>query len=332
MREALLTQLQEQLETAPDTYERKPCTSQLESMSIDADGGTGNKLYALAQSDQGGYESLSVYNYDDSPVNLIEYTSEQNGFSKSMGYFGTKEEFEQDPYIGTGSIPDLTITQEYAKAQAEDLINALGVENMTCYSANMLYGGSDDKTADQLEYLNPRKCVWFLRYTRCVDNVPVTYTAWDCMKVEEDTQSAPWSYESMTFAIDDTGIVGFSWHSPYVMNDIVTQNCNLISFDEATNIFETMSMAVNAWDGISAGSPNLTAVDIKVDHIQFGLTRVTEENKRDSGLLVPVWDFFGTKTYISEVDGQTTTFDEGPIPILTINAIDGSIINRSLGY
>ena len=331
MRETLLTQLQEQLETAPDSYERIPSTGQFEPMSIEADGGTGNKLYALAQSDQGGYESLRVYNYDDT-VNFIEYTSEQNGFSKDMGYFGTKEEVEQDMYTGTGSVPDVTITQEDVEARAEELINALGVENMMCYSVDKLYGGSYDKTADQLEYLNPRKCVWFLRYTRSVDNVLVTYTVWDCMKVEEESQSAPWSYESMTFAVDDTGIVGFSWHSPYVMNDIVTQDSNLKSFDEITDVFETMSMAVNAWDGISASNPNLTAVDIKVDHIQFGLTRVTEQNKRDSGLLVPVWDFFGTMTYISEIDGQTKTMDNGTIPILTINAIDGSIIDRSLGY
>ena len=331
MREALLTQLQEQLETAPDTYERIPSAGQLEPMDIETDGGTGNKLYALAQSDQGGYESLRVYNYDDN-VNFIEYTSGKNGFSKDMGYFDTKEDIDQDPYTKDEDIPDVTITQKDAESQAEELINALGVENMMCYSADKMYGGSYDKTAGQLEYLNPRKCVWFLRYTRSVDNVLVTYTVWDCMKVEEDAQSAPWSYEDMTFAIDDTGIIGFSWHSPYVMGDIVTQDSNLISFDEVTDIFETMSMAVNAWDGISASNPNLTAVDIKVDHIQFGLTRVTERNKRNSGLLVPVWDFFGTMTYISEIDGQTKTIDNGPIPILTINAIDGSIINRSLGY
>ena len=73
-------------------------------------------------------------------------------------------------------------------------------------------------------------------------------------------------------------------------------------------------------------------MDIKVDHIKFGLTRITEASKRDSGLLVPVWDFFGTSTQIIEVDGQTKEYPDGPIPILTINAIDGSVINRSLGY
>ena len=138
--------------------------------------------------------------------------------------------------------------------------------------------------------------------------------------------------EDMTFAIDDSGFVGFTWRSPYAVSDTVTQNANLISFDDVTDVFETMSMAVHAWDGYAEGSPNLKAVDIKVDHIEFGLTRITEENKRDSGLLIPVWDFFGTTTQIIEQNGQTREFSDGPIPILTINAIDGSVINRSLGY
>ncbi len=333
--DAVLAQLQEQLETAPETNERIPITGQLEPMDPEIDFDSGNKLYALAQSDQGGYESLSIYNYKDYPGNTIDYTSEKNGFSRNMGYFMTKEAMELSSYTGIESIesiPDATISQEDAKAQAEALISALGVENMMCDEADKMYGGSYEMMVDGSEYINPRKCVWFLRYSRSVDNVPVTYTVYDCMKVEENNQSAPWSYEDMTFAIDDTGIVGFSWRSPYTAAETITQNANLISFDDVTDVFETMSMAVHAWDGYAQGSPNLKAVNITVDHIKFGLARITEQNKRDSGLLVPVWDFFGTATQIFDQNGQEKRYGDGHIPILTINAIDGSIINRSLGY
>lgn len=333
--EAVLAQLQEQLEAAPETNERIPNKGKLVPMDPKIDFDSGNRLYALAQSDQGGYESLKIFNYKDYPSNTVDYTSEKNGFSTDMGYFMTKEAIEQSSHSGIESIesiPDVTISQEDAKAQAEALISALGVENLMCDEADKMYGGSYEMTVDGSEYINPRKSVWFLRYSRSVNNVPVTYTVWDCMKVEEDNQSAPWSYEDMTFAIDDTGIVGFSWRSPYTAAETVTQNANLISFDDVTDVFETMSMAVHAWDGYAQGSPNLKSVDITVDHIKFGLTRITEQNKRDSGLLVPVWDFFGTATQIFDQNGQEIRYGDGPIPILTINAIDGSIINRSLGY
>ena len=98
------------------------------------------------------------------------------------------------------------------------------------------------------------------------------------------------------------------------------------------NVFDTMALVVNAWEGYADGNPKLACIDIQVDQIRFGLTRVTEQNKRNSGLMVPCWDFFGTVTYAMESDGQTKLYEDGPVPILTINAIDGSIINRSLGY
>ena len=339
-REYILADLQAQLETAPDVSEKIPSDGKLIPMDMDTDFAEGEKLYALAQSEAGGYESLAVYNYNDT-VNLLEYTSEQNGFSRDMGYFTTREQIEAAESMGytpgissqeIADIPDITITEEQARQQAEELIATLGIEGLACYSADKAYGGSYDMTADQTAYVNPRKCVWFLRYMRTVNGVPITYTPWDCMKVEEDTQTTPWGYEDMTFAIDDSGIVGFTWRSPYNITDTVTENCNLASFDDIIHIFDTMSLAVNAWEGFSEYNPNLIGIEIEVDEIRFGLTRVTEQDKRDSGLLVPCWDFMGTTTQVIEANGQTKRFGDGPIPILTVNAIDGSIINRSLGY
>jgi len=153
-----------------------------------------------------------------------------------------------------------------------------------------------------------------------------------CIKIEDEAQSAPWSYEDMTFAIDDSGIVGFRWSSPYQFTEVVTENSNLLPFQDITDVFDTMSLVVNAWDGLAQGSPALRGIEINVDEIRLGLTRVTEQDKRDSGLLIPVWDFFGTMTYLYESNGQTQKMDVGPIPILTVNAIDGSVINRNLGY
>lgn len=338
--DAYLNELNEQLKTAPDTAEKIPSTGKLAPMTLETDYATGEKLYALAQSEEGGYESLGVYNYDDN-ANFLNYTSEKNAFSKDMGYFITKEMIEQaeasgyKPYVTAAEaeqIPDIAITSEQAQEKAEALIAALGLENMACYSVEKAYGGSADQTMDQSTYVNPRKCVWFLRYARSVNGIPVTYTVWDCIKVEEDAQSAPWAYEDITFAIDDTGIVGFSWRSPYHIADTVTENSNLLSFSDIMSVFDTMSLAVNAWDGFALGNPNLTGIEIHVDQIRLGLTRITEQNKRDSGLLVPVWDFMGTVTYINETNGQTQKFMDGPVPVLTVNAIDGSIINRSLGY
>lgn len=333
-------QLQEDLKTAPEQSVKTPITSKFTAINPDDGGGEG--LYALSQPASDMFQNFQAYNYSDG-TSFLRFSSEKSAFSKtSLAYFESKEAIEAALNQGLQSlmtqdqldaIPDLKITQEDAKKTADDIVASLGLNGqLVCISEDKEYGGGADMTADMSAYVNPRRCVWFLRYARSVNGVPVTYTTWDCMKVEKDNQAAPWSYEDMTIAIDDSGVAYFDWGSPYKMADVVTQNSNVMSFKDAMNVFDTMGLVVNAWDGISDGSPNLKSVDIKIDHIQFGLTRITEQNKRDAGLLVPCWDFFGTMTYISEVNGKTQKMDDGPIPILTVNAIDGSIINRSLGY
>ena len=64
-------------------------------------------------------------------------------------------------------------------------------------------------------------------------------------------------------------------------------------------------------------------------------TRIYEPSKdAHTGLLVPVWDFFGTRKTETEYDGESysDTTDYPTWSYLTINAVDGSIIDRSLGY
>lgn len=338
MMQYILQELQEDLKTAPEQSVKTPITSAF--TPIDPDAGGGQELFALSQSAE-AYQTFHAYNYSDG-ISFLRFSSEKNTFSKTLlANFYTRESIETAISTGVYSpmteeelsaIPDLKITREDAVKTANELVTALGLSDLVCVSAEKLVGGGSDRTADQNAYLNPRRCVWFLRYARSVNGMPVTYTVWDCMKVEQDAQSAPWAYEDMTIAIDDSGVVYLEWRSPYNVTGTVTENSNVLSFQQVMGVFDTMAPVVNAWDGLAEGSPNLTGVEITIDRIQFGLTRVTEQNKRNSGLLVPCWDFFGTMTYIVEQDGKTKKYDDGPIPLLTVNAIDGSIINRSLGY
>lgn len=60
--------------------------------------------------------------------------------------------------------------------------------------------------------------------------------------------------------------------------------------------------------------------------------RVKEQNAEGSGLIIPVWDFFGSYYRSDDPEGTTPQGSDGYESLLTINAIDGSIIDRSSGY
>ena len=333
-----LEHLQKDLMTASDKPTKIPIDGKLGPMNKDL--GEGEELFALSQPSEGEYRSFHACNFTGGG-SLLDYSSEKSAFSKRNSYFTTREIIESALKQGRyslmsegelGAIQQISISKEDAKRQADDIMASIGLGDFACITAEKLYGGSFDRSADQSAYLNPRKCVWFFRYARSVNGLPATYTVYDCMKVEKDTQSAPWSYEDVAIGVDDSGVVYMDWTSPYKVTGIVTENANVLSFREVMSVFETMAPVVNAWDGLSDDNPNLTGVEITINRVQFGLTRVTEQNKRNSGLLVPCWDFFGTLTHVSEANGKTQRSDDGPIPLLTINAIDGSVINRSLGY
>ena len=69
---------------------------------------------------------------------------------------------------------------------------------------------------------------------------------------------------------------------------------------------------------------------IYIDRINLGYMQITAQNSSKQ-TLIPVWDFFGWEEIVNaETINQVTI--NGQTSYLTINAIDGSIIDRSLGY
>jgi hypothetical protein len=56
-----------------------------------------------------------------------------------------------------------------------------------------------------------------------------------------------------------------------------------------------------------------------------------ERDSYTTGLLVPVWNFYGTFSFPDEQDAREVShYEENPV--LTINAIDGSVIDLGKGY
>ena len=100
------------------------------------------------------------------------------------------------------------------------------------------------------------------------------------------------------------------------------EKSTLKNFDEIKDIFEQMVVTMNAVNEEDARYGDVT---INIDSVKLRYTRISEKDSFDTGLLVPVWDFIGTKTdqYGNEVQGAI---------LMSINAIDGSVIDRNLGY
>ena len=145
---------------------------------------------------------------------------------------------------------------------------------------------------------------YLFHFTKILDDVPITYTASYGGGLEDmDSTLEPWSYERCDVIVGEDGIQKVEIFNPYEVGKVQTENVKLMDFDSI------------------------------IKKITLGYSRIYDPNTdNDTGLLVPVWDFFGG--FDTEMDGVTEKRSGvySTQSHMTINAIDGTIIDRELGY
>jgi hypothetical protein len=176
-------------------------------------------------------------------------------------------------------------------------------------------------------------------FTRTIGGVPTIYTENDCNSLTsmEDNFTKPWSYEKIKIIIDDTGVIEFDWISPMQVLGTMTDNVQMLPWSDVYDVFRKMIVTSNAWT-VSKESGN-TKCTYTITRITLGLSRISSKDNPDEYMLVPVWDFFGyhmiERPGISASEMTEEEKSESLVIAmswLTINAIDGSVIDRGFGY
>ena len=63
--------------------------------------------------------------------------------------------------------------------------------------------------------------------------------------------------------------------------------------------------------------------NVEIGKITLGLMRIQNKDDEDNYTLIPVWDVFEKNTLNGQIDTMS---------MMTINAMDGSVIDRTVGY
>ena len=219
------------------------------------------------------------------------------------------------------------LSLENAKKLVQEKVDKMGITDLQCT-------GWDHAVCTNLEDDNTLSNIgtgYHIYYNRVINGVPITQTMDSGGNLEDmDSTMETWSYESLEFFVDKDGIASVAYRDPYIIGETKTENLSLLPFSEIMKTYEKMMVVTNA-DNMEY--ENSRVYDI--DRIVLGYARIYEPSKdAHTGLLVPVWDFFGTRKTETEYDGESysDTTDYPTWSYLTINAVDGSIIDRSLGY
>lgn len=189
------------------------------------------------------------------------------------------------------------------------------------------------------------RTVYILRYCREIGGVmlrPDTGTKFLAESDDSTFRGKLWYPEGIEFLIDDSGIVGFIWDAPLEVTETVIDNAAMKPFDEIRSTFEKFLLFTNASAHAETGTYD--PVRVRVDSISLSYARISEKNRFDAGLVVPVWGFSGTRSLLTSdsvlkeqaaltgASGYESTSQSEYGIRLAVNAIDGSVIDRQLGY
>lgn len=230
---------------------------------------------------------------------------------------------------------DIGISLEEARRIGDEKVAKLNIPNMEVVSweYGLQFGETYGDVQDVGGYARERQtnAGYILHYARKLGGVPVTYTMDFGGNLESmESEMETWGYERLDLYVTKDGIDSMTFINLYDIGETKTERLELMPFQEIMNIYEKMMLIQNA-DIINYENDRT----YRINRITLGYSRIYEPSTDSrSGLLVPVWDFFGEFESHWEGDGEsydnlnTTQYQS----YLTINAVDGSVIDRGLGY
>jgi hypothetical protein len=235
-----------------------------------------------------------------------------------------------EPYKGSDA-EKIDMSYEQCRQMAEELVKALDGDgtNMKLYSSDIGY--SIGFFADYTKETSPQ-CYSFA-FAREYNGVLVKPVGifGQGNDVNYARQVLP---EKIYIIIDNEGIWNLGWQNYTKYIETLAEDVPLMDFDSVNSIFEDYCRYKFSWVPQYDSVPDDSTVTINIHSVELNLMLTLEKDNSDNFIVVPVWDYMGDIDYDQPYVGQDGyTYDgEKNVSILTVNAIDGSIIDREQGY
>lgn len=230
------------------------------------------------------------------------------------------------------------ISKEEATAKGNALMQELGFDKMVLDDVQLWEDGT-----------------WQLYYTPTVNGIPIPairaerYDAagnreFYCYKdysasEETNPDKVSWYQESIRLSIGKDGVLSFQWDSPSGETVIKSENTALMPFDKIASIADSLLPVVIIGPSEARSITDIdridgfdTHFDVNITKVSLSLMRVRDKGSLQ-GTIVPVWDFWGTTDW--SPDNAESWEDTGNYDydcLMTLNAIDGSVVSRLFGY
>jgi beta-lactamase regulating signal transducer with metallopeptidase domain len=353
--ESSIQDYESQVASAPDKYSEQPDSGKFKTNK----GGQGQSINLTATVRKGITASINI---------MVS----QSGKSCSLWFTNKKENdsYLNQEYQLAGQPKGVKMSLEDAKALAEKTVKDLGsdlklAQCSLAMSHNSSETGNGESTGKQAYmFMFTREVNGVLTTYEQDPGGNISQDEADKINSGSADYAETHAYERIVMAVDDSGILELQWSSPDEPKQTVSDNAKILTLDQAVETFKQQffihNALVNSKD-YGASEPgkmsmadagknlraqgiysknfigddkDITACTYTIDRVVLGLSRVAVKDNPNEFMIVPVYDFFGSvKVDYTKKSGYPEFIStDANVSFLTINAIDGSIIDRSLGY
>jgi len=274
----------------------------------------------LEEPDDGGGESIIVRDGQTPPMEFYTVNYKEINLA-AMEYEVMGSDISSSKPLEISEQLDITTSREEAERKALEAASACGISECEIVSAGKM------QVDGQASYV--------FTLGRLIGGIPsisiYDYEGTQAFGADGGEYREPWNQENIRVVVNDKGVVGFLWEYPPEILNVLNENVAIISYDEIKEIAKSQLQRSQTADEFELSQNS--GKTIEINRIVLNMMRVAKEDSMDSYYYLPVWDFLGPTVVYSaeESEGEGIPLTSGK-SFLTINAIDGSIIDRGLGY
>ena len=256
--------------------------------------------------------------------------------------------------IGDGNTiadPGVSYSLDEAVSKADALLSKAGLDFTLVEATTEIdrHGGVNDEEGPLFH---------LLVYKRRIEGVPQDNITSIITQVSDEDQNTDASYrnsvpeqETIRIYLDDYGINMFGWNQPWKVTAQENANVALLPFDTISERITEQLKMQTLWDerADDIESEWIDTRRLEVNKIALSYLVVAKKNDMESYYLIPVWNVCGdmyyhyidsyptgeSNTYILDENNERlawrSKYQTGEYSILTINAIDGTVIPRGRG-
>ncbi len=286
--------------------------------------------YQLRTVENGSMQVNMVAESDDS-ISYVDFVNWGNDLKKQDSEKGSSFFYDSGKFnYDISETRDVLVTPESlngdsgfleAKEKADEYVKGMGINYMALSSVSRGEGSYN------------------FYYTRMYDGLSETYvqtsTGTNVTAVDGGPTIILWDAESLCIKIQNGIVVKAGWTNPSEIKSVDNGNSEMLPWEQIKQIFlSAMEDIMTLKPYEKAAGTNAYArpegTEVVINRVELGYTKLLTVGTTDDYKLIPTWMFMGYEKY-GEHRPKEGVNTGAEMCFVTINAIDGTVIDRGQG-